>query len=200
MTNLGNNKFKLKFHIKSFYGITSPTEIVQKMAFVFRNATGSIVGKDASGGDIFYDVYSGSNINISIASPANGTIYNINDAISITANASASSDLSLYVNNNLVQSATAAMTISDNSTATTPGQYWVKVVADNSGTLISDSIYYIVQGAATIQNPPSGTIFGCANPLAYECSSYLKYTFSRQIVGICNSEISIIGCQLLPHK
>lgn len=160
MTNLGNNLHKVKFHIKTFYGITNPNETVQQLAFVFRNATGSIVGKTAANGDIFYNVYSGTSVNINFASPQNGTIFSINDPIGITANASAASDLSLYLNNTLVQSATAATQITLNTQGTVAGQYWVKVVANTAGTIMEDSIYYIVQGNPTVQSPPNGTPFG----------------------------------------
>ena len=40
----------------SFYGFGSSV-VVQQMAFVFRNASGSIVGRDPNGSDIYYDVY-----------------------------------------------------------------------------------------------------------------------------------------------
>lgn len=160
MTSLGNNKHQVKFHIKTFYGITNPNETVQKMAFVFRNGTGSIVGKTASNGDIFYDVYSGSSVNINIAAPQNGTIYSINDPIAVSANASSASDLSLYLNNALVQSATAATQITYNTQGTVAGQYWLKLVANTAGSITTDSIYYIVQGAPVVQSPPTGTPFG----------------------------------------
>ena len=56
MTALGNNKHKITYHMPTFYGFGSSVQ-VQKMAFVFRNANGSIVGRSADGSDIFYDIY-----------------------------------------------------------------------------------------------------------------------------------------------
>ena len=56
MTNLGNNLHKIEYHMPSFYGFGSSV-VVQQMAFVFRNASGSIVGRDPNGSDIYYDVY-----------------------------------------------------------------------------------------------------------------------------------------------
>lgn len=42
--------------INTYYGITDPSETVQKLCFVFRTADGSKEGKTATGGDIFLDV------------------------------------------------------------------------------------------------------------------------------------------------
>lgn len=56
MTALGNNKHEIKYHIPTFYGFGSNV-VVQELAFVFRNASGSIVGRSSSGSDIYYTVY-----------------------------------------------------------------------------------------------------------------------------------------------
>ena len=42
--------------IRQYYGITDPQETVRRLAFVFRNATGTKEGKTSSGGDIFLDL------------------------------------------------------------------------------------------------------------------------------------------------
>ncbi|MFM7664096.1 MAG: hypothetical protein ACKO68_06180, partial [Bacteroidota bacterium] len=56
MTPLGNNKHSITIDIDAFYGFPVNTTVL-KLAFVFRNANGSIVGREADGSDIFYDVY-----------------------------------------------------------------------------------------------------------------------------------------------
>ncbi len=56
MTNLGNNKHSISYNIKDFYGVPEGEE-VESFAFVFRNATGSAVGRASDGGDIFYPIY-----------------------------------------------------------------------------------------------------------------------------------------------
>ena len=55
MTPLGNNLYSIKYHIRSFYGVPQNVQVL-RLAFVFRNANGSIVGRDASNQDIFYDI------------------------------------------------------------------------------------------------------------------------------------------------
>ena len=56
MTNLGNNKHSISYNIKDFYGVPEGEE-VEALAFVFRNANGSAVGRASDGGDIFYTIY-----------------------------------------------------------------------------------------------------------------------------------------------
>ena len=59
MTKIGTNLFSLTYTINTFYNVPS-TETVLKLAFVFRNQTGSIVGREADGTDIFVAIGSGS--------------------------------------------------------------------------------------------------------------------------------------------
>jgi len=53
MEGLGNDLHRIRFHISSYYELPPGTEVLQ-LAFVFRNADGSVVGRTANGGDIFY--------------------------------------------------------------------------------------------------------------------------------------------------
>jgi hypothetical protein len=57
MTNLGDNKFQISYNIAEFHNLPANTVVLQ-LVFVFRNQTGSIVGRSADGSDIYYDVYS----------------------------------------------------------------------------------------------------------------------------------------------
>lgn len=56
MTPDGPNRWKKSFNIRNFFNIPQG-ETVLKLAFVFRNTNGSVVGRAADGSDIFYDVY-----------------------------------------------------------------------------------------------------------------------------------------------
>ncbi|MBL7779990.1 MAG: hypothetical protein JNM22_02150, partial [Saprospiraceae bacterium] len=50
------NVWRKTINIATFFNI-QPGETVLKLAFVFRNQSGSIVGRAADGSDIFYNVY-----------------------------------------------------------------------------------------------------------------------------------------------
>ncbi|MFZ9970149.1 MAG: hypothetical protein ACO3GK_02435, partial [Bacteroidia bacterium] len=61
MTYIGNNVHKLRYPMKSFYaqgGAFTQGEVIEQMAFVFRNAAGTKVGRSAQGTDIYTPVYS----------------------------------------------------------------------------------------------------------------------------------------------
>ena len=59
MTNLGGNLFSITYHINTFYSIPAG-ETVLKLAFVFRNVTGALVGRESDGSDIFVSLSNGS--------------------------------------------------------------------------------------------------------------------------------------------
>ena len=56
MTKVTDDLYQLKYQITDFYGISADEDVLQ-MAFVFRNQTGSIVGRAADGADIFIDLF-----------------------------------------------------------------------------------------------------------------------------------------------
>ncbi|MBS4056317.1 MAG: DUF4968 domain-containing protein [Bacteroidales bacterium] len=57
MTPLGNDRYQIRFHIRSFYDL-SADEIVLKLACLFVNADCSKVGREVGNADIFYPVAS----------------------------------------------------------------------------------------------------------------------------------------------
>ncbi|HPH21870.1 MAG TPA: hypothetical protein PLE32_23935, partial [Haliscomenobacter sp.] len=63
-------KYDVKPSIKGFYGVTGST-VVQKMAFVFRNAAGNKEGKDTGSKDFFLDVYNQSGLLTALITPSN---------------------------------------------------------------------------------------------------------------------------------
>ncbi len=62
MTPIGNDIYTIEYNIEDFYGIPDG-ELVQELAFVFRNTDGSIAGRSSDGADIYAPVYAPS-INI----------------------------------------------------------------------------------------------------------------------------------------
>ena len=80
---LGSNKHSISYNIRSFYGIPASGVTVKQLAMVFRNASGSLVGKTAANGDILYDVWDGTTFVSKITTPSVPNItVNIGDAVS----------------------------------------------------------------------------------------------------------------------
>ena len=158
MTNIGNNKHQITIDIDQFYSVPG-TVTVLKLAFVFRTTNGSIVGREADGSDIYYDlVQPGSGLQAQLFSPNNNsTILNIGETLSINGQSSQACTLSLYEDGQLLTSTSAATILNYTLTATAQGTHLIKLVADNGTEMIEDSAYYTVNPSITYQNPPTGT-------------------------------------------
>ncbi len=163
MTDLGNNKHQIQYSIPSYYGLSAadiPT--VLELAFVFRTADGTIVGRATDGSDIYYPIY-----------PANAGLLTRfvrpNDDLVIT---TIGSTIDLRAASNDVN---ATMTITDNGTqltqttgdlldytlnVTTAGNHLVKLITTDGNTTVEDSFSYVVNPAVTVQDPPAGLDLG----------------------------------------
>ena len=61
MQSLGNEINKISFNIPSFYGITGTSSTgPSALAFVFRNSSGTLVGRNSDLSDIYIPIYSSS--------------------------------------------------------------------------------------------------------------------------------------------
>ena len=140
---IGTNKWKLTIgDIRSYYGITDPTEVVKKLAFVFRNTDGSQTGKEEGDGDIFIDVYP-DGLAVNVTTNVSGNI--LTDAtsnVTLTANATLSADINLYINSvssTPIASASGVTTLSKAYTFP-KGDYSVIAEAKNGSDVVRDTL------------------------------------------------------------
>lgn len=160
MTYVSPNVWKKTFTINTFFGIL-PNETVLKLAFVFRNQSGSVVGRAAGGGDIFYDVYptNGALLTLFI-NPATGALLaSPGSQIPVKAAASLSASLQLLDNGVQVFSATGK-SLETNLTAGAAGVHKVDFIATTATEQDTASFLYVVPDNITTQNPPAGTEWG----------------------------------------
>ena len=105
MTPMGNNIHKIVITPSTFYNL-NVGETVTKMMFVFRNAQGTVVGRNADGSDIYLNIYA-AGFNASFSQPTlESQIVNANQVVPVTANSSLPSDISISVNGSQVASGT----------------------------------------------------------------------------------------------
>jgi len=98
MTNLGNNKHSITIDIDQFYGFPGTTNVL-KLAFVFRNTSGSIVGRSADGSDIYYDVYPvSSGLLGQFFEPQPNSIVDLNTSFAVSAQCNVAANLTLKEN------------------------------------------------------------------------------------------------------
>lgn len=140
---------------RSFYGVPAGEKIL-RLAFVFRNGTGSLTGKNADGSDIFVDLPV-AGLNVAIAKPAEDEFIPGNSQVDVAVyTTSESTQLSLYVNGSLV-STTNADTIQTKVQVTTLGRtYFVAESKDANNVIKYDSSSVFVGKPVEIAALPNG--------------------------------------------
>lgn len=159
MTALGNNKHQIKYHIPTYYGFGAGVS-VQQLAFVFRDASGSNVGRAASGADIYYDVYpSNTGLLAKFMSPTSSPLVNVGDSIEVVIAATQKADVTVYDNGTQVYNDSTKQS-SFYVTATTPGVHELYVAAELGTQTSNDTIYYAVNAPLEVAVLPSGFKMG----------------------------------------
>ncbi len=162
-TYLGDNKWRFSLDIYKYYkletNLTSGEKVLE-LAFVFRNADGTKVGRAADGSDMFIPVFD-PGLNVAVISPSPSPYFvNIGDSVKVEAVSSSAKNLSLYINNNLVAKSDTNY-ISYYSHAESYGNTWIKAVAtDSAGNTKTDSTYFVTAGSTTIEAEPDGIVDG----------------------------------------
>ena len=147
--------------IRVRYNVTNPNEEILKLAFVFRNANGSLEGKDVGGVDIFYDVYpDNTDLSAFLQSPSSPSIFvGLGEMIEVKGVSSQEADLSLLDNGNLVASAFGTE-LNATITVTTGGTHLVEFIADNGTQQVSQTFTYVVPASTVVEDLPPGAGLG----------------------------------------
>ena len=150
LTNKGGGIYELVItpDINSFYSVPG-TEVVKKMAFVFRSADGT---KQTN--DLFVDVYA-EGLNVSISTPSKISIYEKNATFQFTASTTTTADIRLYQNDLEIASQTGT-SVSKSMTLPDAGSYWLKVKATQNTTVKRDSVYVCIRETTPTAAKPSG--------------------------------------------
>ena len=155
MTKVGANLFSLTYTINTFYGVPS-SETVLKLAFVFRNQSGSIVGREADGTDIFVAIGSGAfqaRFDVEKAQ-----LLNMSDTLRIKAVTSKKSSVRLLQNGNVIQSLSNDSILQLTVPAATLGYGKFKYIfeATYNGNTKRDTMYAVVRNSPAVSFPPAG--------------------------------------------
>ncbi|MBE0639030.1 MAG: T9SS type A sorting domain-containing protein [Bacteroidales bacterium] len=159
LTSIGNKKYTLTIapNIRAFYGVPA-SEIIRKMAFVFRSAD-----SQTQSADLFVDVFE-AGLSIIISQPASDRVMMVeNEILPVVAASPQADSMFLYVNNEL-HLAIEGIQINYEIIATSTAGYWqdipVEVVAKNEENSISASFIYFVIPAPEIADLPAGMVDG----------------------------------------
>lgn len=154
MTALGKNRHSIRYHIRSFYNVPT-TDTVEQLSFVFRNADGSLVGRDTDGSDIYYPVFDNS-LHAKIVTPTSSpAFYTIGQNIFIYGAASKSATLTLTENGNqLAQASGDSLGYTLNVSNT--GKNTLVLEVNDGNTTVTDTFVYIVNAPANVASLPAG--------------------------------------------
>lgn len=159
MLNAGSNFWSKSFNIRAFFGIPVD-ETVLKLAFVFRNQNGSIVGRAADGSDIYYDVYpdDGALRTRFIKPIASDFLTQAGNNIVVEAITSLNSDLKLLDNGLVIESSTGIELTTNISAGT--GYHVLQFIAESGLQSDTSEFTYLVPSPVSSIDPPSGTELG----------------------------------------
>ncbi|MEP6927014.1 MAG: hypothetical protein ABI834_05225, partial [Ginsengibacter sp.] len=129
-TYAGSNKwqFTITGGIRAYYGVPAG-ETILKIALLFRNGDGTLVQRNIDASDMYIPVYNTS-LAVRFSNPLiqptavripEPITKNIGDIISITALGNKVSDMKLYLNGTVIQTASNAISISASPVLTTAG-------------------------------------------------------------------------------
>lgn len=160
MTRQANGSYTITITPQSFFGVPAGEQI-KKIAMVFRNGGGSIVGRNSDGSDIYLPVYT-SALSVQFLRPELHPAYIPYPSLSNTAAgqqievsgaASQRADLKLTINDVEFATAANATQITGKATIAGIGDQVVKIIANGT---VQESFRFAANGAVTTQALPAG--------------------------------------------
>ncbi len=142
--------------IKEYYGLTAG-ESVERLAFVFRNATGSKEGKTENGGDIFVNVYPAGEFVMVMTPSVTPGLLSGPAQVNFTVNTTENSDISLTVNGSEKKTAAAAKSLSYSMNITATGTTTVTARATCRGVTKEETVTYVWPNSPVEKPYPGGT-------------------------------------------
>lgn len=161
MIDLGDNMHQFSFQLNTYFDIL-PNEDLFELAFVFRNADGSIVGRSSTGEDIFYPIYN-TTFAAGFVLPNNTPLIFDQEAIfDVVVAASANADIDITYNGSnllsLTNSSIDTFSIDANSYGTGLHEFYMS--ATYGTNQVVDTLALIIQPELEELNAPLGIIDG----------------------------------------
>lgn len=146
------NIYTISFTPRTFYGVPA-TERMLKLAMIFKNADGSVVGR-GDGGDILINI-SQSALDARITSPTTAQFVPAGTQVPVSGIASASAQLTFRLNGVQVAQQTGT-SLSTTVTVNQVGRNVVRFTATNGTLTASDSVLIVVSPPVTVAALPAG--------------------------------------------
>ncbi|MFN2458741.1 MAG: alpha-amylase family glycosyl hydrolase, partial [Chitinophagaceae bacterium] len=166
-TYVGNNKwqFAISGSLRNYFGITNPSETIQKIAILFRNGSGSKKQANSDGSDMYIPIYT-SSLAVRITQPATEPRFTpvpepqswtIGTNFMVQASANKTSNLKLYHNGSVIASANGVQNISGNSTVTALGAQQIIAEANDGSVTRYDTLnIFVAPSGSPVLTLPAG--------------------------------------------
>jgi len=141
--------------MRSYFGITDPTETIEKLAMVFRNGECTKEGKTKSGGDIFVDVYP-EGFQLLLQSDAPGTVISGPATINFVAYTTEAADITITCNGETIASASGKTELTAPYSITGTGSYTFVATATANGVTRTQKTSVALPGKSTAGTYPGG--------------------------------------------
>jgi len=157
MTSEGDDIYSLSYNIEEYYGIMAG-ELVEKLAFVFRNSTGSIVGRDSDGSDIFHDIYPpNQGLIANLINPKENTILYQGENLNIELNLNTDANVVITDNGNAIYDATTDLAFVNLSANELGSHILIFDINDGQQQISIERNYFVLDLNEVSSNPPINT-------------------------------------------
>lgn len=159
--------------LADFYGISGGVE-AEQLAMVFRNGSGSLVGRDTDGSDLFLPLSSGGFEAVFQQPAESSTLVVAGQPVTLSANATEAAHLTFTVDGDVIAEAFDATELNHDYTPTLEGTTTVLFTADNGmETATAEVDLFVLPDSPNVAPAPAGTQDGL-NPSADGTSLVLQ--------------------------
>ncbi len=159
--------------LSDFYGIGSDVE-AQELAMVFRNGSGSLVGRDNDGGDLYLPLSGGGFDAVFLQPQESSALVIAGNSVPLSASATDAAHLTFSLNGDILAEASNATQLDFDFTPTEAGTSPIVFTAENATESVSVQVDLIVlPDSPNVATPPAGTLDGL-NPSADGSSIVLQ--------------------------
>lgn len=158
MTYVSPNTYTLTIDgIANYYGVPAGKK-VSRLAFVFRNASGSAEGKTADGGDIFVEVAE-DGLAIKVSGDTDPGLLSTATDVKLKVETTQAADISLYLDSSEtspIASASGVKQLEKTVAISSPGTYTYIATATAGGKTVTDAVSYTLAAPSSAAVYPGG--------------------------------------------
>ncbi len=156
LTYVSANTYTLNIgNMRSYFGITDASEVIEKIALVFRTGDKSKEGKTKAGGDIFVDIYP-DGYQLLLTTDAPGIIVTEATTVNLTAATTEASEITISVNGTILAQASGKTEMTASYKISSIGSYTFTATASANGQVLSKSTTISYPGNSEAGTYPGG--------------------------------------------